>query len=128
MLTCITCSKQRVEDGEEAPRGTPNTKDAVKTLTNQVSLLSLSSLPLSLSVSTAICIYVYVCVGSIYCVCGGACKFRGGVFFCCCCWCQSVYFLLQHKMKKKKSSCVLLSDMQRVGPTLLLPRGPPEGM
>ncbi|CAI9772284.1 unnamed protein product [Fraxinus pennsylvanica] len=36
MLTCITCSKQRADDGEEAPRGTPNTKDAVKTLTNQI--------------------------------------------------------------------------------------------
>ncbi|KAK6158516.1 hypothetical protein DH2020_005830 [Rehmannia glutinosa] len=37
MLTCITCSKQRTEDGgEDAPRGTPNTKDAVKSLTTQI--------------------------------------------------------------------------------------------
>ncbi|KAL8054068.1 hypothetical protein ABFX02_05G113700 [Erythranthe guttata] len=42
MLTCITCSKQRVEDGEEAPpRGTPNTKDAVKSLTTQIKDMAL---------------------------------------------------------------------------------------
>lgn len=47
MLTCITCSKQRVEDGEEGPP--PNTKDAVKTLTTQV-------LPLLIQ-PTSFCIY-----------------------------------------------------------------------
>ncbi|XP_047974732.1 protein Brevis radix-like 1 [Salvia hispanica] len=37
MLTCITCSKQTTEDGgEEASRGTPSTKDAVKSLTAQI--------------------------------------------------------------------------------------------
>ena len=39
MLTCITCSKQATEDGEEEgapPRGTPSTKEAVKSLTAQV--------------------------------------------------------------------------------------------
>lgn len=41
MLTCITCSKQRVEDGEDAPRGTPNTKDAVKSLTTQIKDMAL---------------------------------------------------------------------------------------
>ncbi|XP_011075025.1 protein Brevis radix-like 1 [Sesamum indicum] len=41
MLTCITCSKQRMEDGEEAPRGTPNTKDAVKSLTTQIKDMAL---------------------------------------------------------------------------------------
>ncbi|KAG8375172.1 hypothetical protein BUALT_Bualt10G0072700 [Buddleja alternifolia] len=42
MLTCITCSKQRTEDGgEEAPRGTPNTKDAVKSLTTQIKDMAL---------------------------------------------------------------------------------------
>ncbi|KAG8382068.1 hypothetical protein BUALT_Bualt05G0038100 [Buddleja alternifolia] len=37
MLTCISCSKQRMEDGgEEAPRGTtPTSNDAVKSLTTQ---------------------------------------------------------------------------------------------
>ncbi|KAK6158477.1 hypothetical protein DH2020_005791 [Rehmannia glutinosa] len=42
MLTCITCSKQRTEDGgEDAPRGTPNTKDAVKSLTTQIKDMAL---------------------------------------------------------------------------------------
>ncbi|KAL6578677.1 hypothetical protein OROMI_008893 [Orobanche minor] len=41
MLTCITCSKQRTEDGEEGPRGTPNTKDAVKSLTTQIKDMAL---------------------------------------------------------------------------------------
>ncbi|KAL8521401.1 hypothetical protein ACS0TY_011793 [Phlomoides rotata] len=43
MLTCITCSKQRSEDdeGEDAPRGTPNTKDAVKSLTTQIKDMAL---------------------------------------------------------------------------------------
>ncbi|KAL0324126.1 UNVERIFIED_CONTAM: protein Brevis radix-like 1 [Sesamum calycinum] len=42
MLTCITCSKQRMEDGgEDAPRGTPSTKDAVKSLTTQIKDMAL---------------------------------------------------------------------------------------
>ncbi|XP_057786634.1 protein BREVIS RADIX-like [Salvia miltiorrhiza] len=42
MLTCITCSKQTTEDGgEEAPRGTPSTKDAVKSLTAQIKDMAL---------------------------------------------------------------------------------------
>ncbi|KAG6399440.1 hypothetical protein SASPL_140921 [Salvia splendens] len=41
MLTCITCSKQRVEDEEDAPRGTPNTKDAVKSVANQIKDMAL---------------------------------------------------------------------------------------
>ncbi|PIN02684.1 hypothetical protein CDL12_24799 [Handroanthus impetiginosus] len=41
MLTCITCSKQRMDDGEDAPRGTPNTKDAVKSLTTQIKDMAL---------------------------------------------------------------------------------------
>ncbi|KAL6556463.1 hypothetical protein OROGR_005751 [Orobanche gracilis] len=45
MLTCITCSKQRREDGQEedsqSPRGTPNTKDAVKSLTTQIKDMAL---------------------------------------------------------------------------------------
>ncbi|KAL3619136.1 hypothetical protein CASFOL_036706 [Castilleja foliolosa] len=41
MLTCITCSKQKSEDGEESPRGTPNTKDAVKSLTTQIKDMAL---------------------------------------------------------------------------------------
>ncbi|KAH6784761.1 hypothetical protein C2S52_009720 [Perilla frutescens var. hirtella] len=32
----VVDDKQRVEDGEDAPRGTPNTKDAVKSLTTQI--------------------------------------------------------------------------------------------
>ncbi|KAA8521257.1 hypothetical protein F0562_011906 [Nyssa sinensis] len=37
MLTCITCSKQRMEEGEEeGVRGTPSTKEAVKSLTAQI--------------------------------------------------------------------------------------------
>lgn len=40
MLTCITCSKQTMEDREEeSPRGTPSTKEAVKSLTAQVLIL-----------------------------------------------------------------------------------------
>ncbi|XP_051129806.1 protein Brevis radix-like 1 [Andrographis paniculata] len=41
MLTCITCSKQRIEDGEDAPRGASNTKDAVKSLTSQIKDIAL---------------------------------------------------------------------------------------
>ncbi|KAL3497973.1 hypothetical protein ACH5RR_040705 [Cinchona calisaya] len=43
MLTCITCSKQRTEeDGEEeSARGTPNTKEAVKSLTAQIKGMAL---------------------------------------------------------------------------------------
>lgn len=42
MLTCITC-KQKIDDdgGEEGPRGTPNTKESVKSLTAQVLILHL---------------------------------------------------------------------------------------
>lgn len=36
MLTCITCSKQRIEGEDEDSRGTPSTKDAVQSLTTQV--------------------------------------------------------------------------------------------
>ncbi|XP_076935801.1 protein BREVIS RADIX-like [Bidens hawaiensis] len=38
MLTCITCSKQQIEDGGEevAARGTPNTKETIKSLTAQI--------------------------------------------------------------------------------------------
>ncbi|EPS63317.1 hypothetical protein M569_11467, partial [Genlisea aurea] len=43
MLTCISCSRQRLEDGEEdaARRGTPSTKDAVKSLTSQIKDIAL---------------------------------------------------------------------------------------
>ncbi|GER56241.1 protein BREVIS RADIX [Striga asiatica] len=42
MLTCITCSKQtRQDETEEAARGTPNTKDAVKSLTTQIKDMAL---------------------------------------------------------------------------------------
>lgn len=43
MLTCITCSKQQVDDGGEevGARGTPATKDAVKTLTTQMKDMAL---------------------------------------------------------------------------------------
>ncbi|MFS7922924.1 hypothetical protein Hanom_Chr03g00254741 [Helianthus anomalus] len=38
MLTCITCSKQQIEDGGEevGARGTPSSKEPVKSLTAQV--------------------------------------------------------------------------------------------
>ncbi|XP_073285252.1 protein Brevis radix-like 1 isoform X1 [Primulina huaijiensis] len=42
MLTCITCSKQRMEDGgEDTPRGTPNPKDTLKSLTAQIKDMAL---------------------------------------------------------------------------------------
>ncbi|KZV45248.1 protein BREVIS RADIX [Dorcoceras hygrometricum] len=41
MLTCITCSKQRDDDEDDAPRGTPSTKDAVKSLTTQIKDMAL---------------------------------------------------------------------------------------
>ncbi|XP_073300065.1 protein Brevis radix-like 1 [Primulina huaijiensis] len=41
MLTCITCSKKRDDDDEDAPRGTPSTKDAVKSLTTQIKDMAL---------------------------------------------------------------------------------------
>ncbi|KAL4592922.1 hypothetical protein LXL04_005929 [Taraxacum kok-saghyz] len=43
MLTCITCSKQQVDDGGEevGARGTPATKDAVKNLTTQMKDMAL---------------------------------------------------------------------------------------
>ncbi|TMX03905.1 hypothetical protein EJD97_013047 [Solanum chilense] len=42
MLTCITC-KQKIDDdgGEEGPRGTPNTKETVKSLTAQIKDIAL---------------------------------------------------------------------------------------
>jgi len=42
MFTCIACTKtdERDEDGRES--GTPSTKEAVKSLTTQVPILSLS--------------------------------------------------------------------------------------
>lgn len=42
MLTCITC-KQKIDDdgGEEGPRGTPNTKESVKSLTAQIKDIAL---------------------------------------------------------------------------------------
>lgn len=41
MLTCITCSKQRDDDDDDASRGTPSTKDAVKSLTTQIKDMAL---------------------------------------------------------------------------------------
>ncbi|XAR69180.1 hypothetical protein NMG60_11000670 [Bertholletia excelsa] len=43
MLTCITCSKQRVEEEEvvEGARGTPSTKEAAKSLTAQIKDMAL---------------------------------------------------------------------------------------
>ncbi|XP_047323108.1 protein BREVIS RADIX-like [Impatiens glandulifera] len=42
MLTCITCSKQKGDDErEESPRETPNTKEAVKTITSQIKDMAL---------------------------------------------------------------------------------------
>ncbi|KAL7187964.1 hypothetical protein ACSBR1_037911 [Camellia fascicularis] len=45
MLTCITCSKQRTteeeEGGGEGARGTPSTKEAVKSLTTQIKDMAL---------------------------------------------------------------------------------------
>ncbi|KAF8380787.1 hypothetical protein HHK36_028281 [Tetracentron sinense] len=40
MLTCISCSKQE-ESGEEGARGTPSTKEAVKSLTSQIKDMAL---------------------------------------------------------------------------------------
>ncbi|KAI3844603.1 hypothetical protein MKW92_025356 [Papaver armeniacum] len=40
MLTCIACSKQLVED-DEGTRGTPSTKEAVKSLTSQIKDMAL---------------------------------------------------------------------------------------
>ena len=50
MLTCITCSKQVDEGGDEGVRGTPSTKEAVKSLTAQVLILCYSPLPYILSI------------------------------------------------------------------------------
>lgn len=61
MLTCITCSKQPIEDGEEGaapPRGTPSTKEAVKSLTAQVLFLTLLSCPWSF------CLFFYILVAT----------------------------------------------------------------
>ncbi|CAA2960601.1 Hypothetical predicted protein [Olea europaea subsp. europaea] len=41
MLTCITCSKQRIEGEDEDSRGTPSTKDAVQSLTTQIKDMAL---------------------------------------------------------------------------------------
>ncbi|XP_058188998.1 protein BREVIS RADIX-like isoform X2 [Rhododendron vialii] len=41
MLTCITCSKQRVEEENEGARGTPSTKEAAKSLTAQIKDMAL---------------------------------------------------------------------------------------
>ncbi|KAK1368312.1 Brevis radix [Heracleum sosnowskyi] len=41
MLTCITCSKQVDEGGDEGVRGTPSTKEAVKSLTSQIKDIAL---------------------------------------------------------------------------------------
>ncbi|XP_047322820.1 protein BREVIS RADIX-like [Impatiens glandulifera] len=42
MLTCITCSKQKDDDGdEEGARGTPSTKESVKSLTSQIKDMAL---------------------------------------------------------------------------------------
>ncbi|KAK9277449.1 hypothetical protein L1049_006993 [Liquidambar formosana] len=42
MLTCISCSKQTAEEGgEEGARGTPSTKEAVKSLTTQIKDMAL---------------------------------------------------------------------------------------
>ncbi|XP_077242901.1 protein Brevis radix-like 1 [Tasmannia lanceolata] len=41
MLTCIACSKQLDDSGDEPTRGTPSTKDAVKSLTSQIKDMAL---------------------------------------------------------------------------------------
>ncbi|KAF5815493.1 hypothetical protein HanXRQr2_Chr03g0123701 [Helianthus annuus] len=57
MLTCITCSKQQIEDGGEevGARGTPSSKETVKSLTAQVSFptLILSNLHYTLMSSSS---------------------------------------------------------------------------
>ncbi|XP_050236448.1 protein BREVIS RADIX-like [Mercurialis annua] len=41
MFTCIACTKPGAEEGEEAARGTPSTKEAVKSLTAQIKDIAL---------------------------------------------------------------------------------------
>ncbi|XP_042504044.1 protein Brevis radix-like 1 [Macadamia integrifolia] len=41
MLTCIACSKQLDDSGDENTRGTPSTKEAVKSLTSQIKDMAL---------------------------------------------------------------------------------------
>ncbi|KAJ8633911.1 hypothetical protein MRB53_027247 [Persea americana] len=41
MLTCIACSKQLDDSGDDGARGTPSTKDAVKSLTTQIKDMAL---------------------------------------------------------------------------------------
>lgn len=60
MLTCITCSKQRTEDeAEEGARGTPSTKEAVKSLTAQVLILQPYFLLLQSHLLILLYIYIY---------------------------------------------------------------------
>lgn len=62
MLTCITCSKQRTEDeAEEGARGTPSTKEAVKSLTAQVLILQ----PYFLLLQSHLLILLYILCSSI---------------------------------------------------------------
>lgn len=70
MFTCIACTKQTDDGGEEGAArgsGTPNTKEAVKSLTAQVpnqslSLFSLSSVTLSVFLSLSISFCLWMCV------------------------------------------------------------------
>lgn len=104
MLTCITCSKQRVEDEEDAPRGTPNTKDAVKSLTTQV-----LPHPLYLFMYVQVCVYICRWMQVLLCV--------------------SFFLLCLFFNTKTKSGWAyysgLLSDIQWWGPTFSLCVGPP---
>ena len=56
MLTCIACSKQLDDSGDDGARGTPSTKDAVKSLTTQVRIAAL--LP-DMSVSQCFSFFLY---------------------------------------------------------------------
>lgn len=65
MLTCITCSKQRTEDeAEEGARGTPSTKEAVKSLTAQVLILQPYFLLLQSHLLLLLLLYVYILCSS----------------------------------------------------------------
>lgn len=60
MLTCITCSKQMEEGGgggagEEGARGTPSTKEAVKSLSTQVLFYSFNSAYCTHKLSSPFC-------------------------------------------------------------------------
>lgn len=60
MLTCITCSKQVDEGGDEGVRGTPSTKEAVKSLTSQVLILCLYILLLQLyNILSIFCFFIH---------------------------------------------------------------------